>query len=81
MIEVTGEMIDAFWDGHDQIEDGGTERALAAVLAIIERDYRLTQICTETLGTVLRCTRETYGEPHRGEHEAKTSTGNTVRWS
>jgi hypothetical protein len=39
VIEPTDEMIAAFWAGHDDPEDGGTERGLVAVLAIVARDH------------------------------------------
>lgn len=85
MIELTDEMYGAFeaaawpegWSGGDPFLSDG----LAAVLAVVERNYRLTKVCTEELVPGLRCVRETYGEPHRGDHEGETSTGSTVKWS
>lgn len=58
-------------------EDSHIRIGLAAALA----GYKLTKLCGEELVPGLRCTREIYGEPHRGDHEGKTSTGNTVKWS
>ncbi|MES2821880.1 MAG: hypothetical protein V4812_23145, partial [Pseudomonadota bacterium] len=37
-VEQMGEMVTAFWAAHDDPEDGGTERGLTAVLALVERD-------------------------------------------
>lgn len=59
------------------LEESETRAGLAAALA----GYKLTKLCGEELTPGMRCSREVYGEPHRGDHEAVTSTGNKVRWS
>lgn len=63
--------------GNADWEDSHIRAGLAAALA----GYKLTKLCDEELTPALRCTREVYGEPHRGDHEGITSTGNKVRWS
>lgn len=80
MIEPTDEMRAPFLADHEDACDGvGCGRAacldvrLAAVLAIVERDYRLT--CAETIeidgGLVVHCTRAPDGHrAHRGHHNA-----------
>jgi hypothetical protein len=49
VIEVTGEMVDAFWSGHDAVE-GSTEDGIAAVFAIIERDNAVEPYCLAESG-------------------------------
>jgi hypothetical protein len=73
VIEVTGEMVDAFWSGHDA-EEGSTEDGLVAVLAIVEPDIRaserervLQEICDLAGGMVrLRDLVEGWGEGPAG---------------
>jgi hypothetical protein len=80
VIEPTDEMITAFQIAEDApgVLCGDTRAGLAAVLAIIARDYRLVEMCREELAPGLRC----HSAQHLGgEHEARTETGNTVRWS
>lgn len=78
----------AYWTDRDhQAEPGGPttaehERAavmhaLAAVLAVVERDYRMVRICGAQLGTSMRCERAEHDE---GDHEAIAPGGSLVRW-
>lgn len=78
MLEVTDEMVDL---ALDVFHDDGMAAALAAVLAIVERDYQLTERCREELIPGVRCVLLSPGGEHRGQHEGKMPTGNTVRWS
>jgi hypothetical protein len=90
VIEVTDEMAEAFErafgfaSSEDQvvIHRRANCAGLAAVLAIVERDHQVVALCCEELTPGLRCTRALIpANGHRGDHEAKLSTGNTVRWS
>lgn len=81
MIEVTDEMVRAHRNApipHGWRGDELVRSQIAAVLAVVERDYRMAQVCTEELTPGLRCTRTVHT---RGAHEGTTSTGNEVRWS
>lgn len=81
----TAEMAEAGWaalpvsaqeSGDVDLDDMAA--VIAAVFILVERDYRLFPNCTDELMPGLRCLLQAHA---RGEHEGKTSTGNTVRWS
>lgn len=55
------------------------KRMLVAVLAIVERDYRLIPLCPEELMPGVRCLRQDHA--CEGEHEGILPTGSTVKWS
>jgi hypothetical protein len=89
MIKPTDEMHDAFWAAHDDPGDGGTERGLTAVLAIVERDYDVTPkprgpgYCGAAGPDGLTCQRAPGHKPFLDEtdhHAANTATGELVRW-
>lgn len=77
-MEVTDEMIEAFWAGHDDAEDGGTERGLATVLAIVGRDYYTRPYCNNGSGFGPLCKR--YAR-HDEEHVGAMPSGTEVQWS
>jgi hypothetical protein len=72
VIEPTEEMVRAFAVA-DSIEGG-----LAAVLAIVERDYMLIPRCPNELVPGIRCLRVGHT---RGDHEGFAPGGSTVKWS
>lgn len=88
MIEVTPEMIKAFGEAWHLADDtfasppiDGYRRraALAAVLAIVERDYAVSMLCAdESLVPGVRCYN---ASGHLGDHEGFLGSGNRVMWS
>lgn len=60
---------------HDALLDAG----LAAVLALVERDYDVRKTCAAELTPGVRCK---LPENHMvAEHEGLTSTGNRIKWA
>lgn len=83
MIKPSAEMRDAFYaDGDERCEIPGCidcfDDRLSAVLAIVERDYRLDRICREELMPGVHCARPAHV---RGDHEAALPGGSAVKWS
>jgi hypothetical protein len=80
-IEPTDEMVLAFEavQGTDPLGNL-TRDALAAVLALVERDYLLTPICNAELMPGVVCKRSAINPRHK--HEATLpATGSRVEWS
>ena len=79
-IEITDQMVYAF-AGEPEITatDAHAIRVgLEAVLAIVQRDYRLDRICREELMPGVHCAKPAHV---KGDHEAKLPTGSAVSWS
>jgi hypothetical protein len=85
-IKPTDEMVRAFMRAYADADDGSSQvilsdaaekAGIAAVLAVVERDYRTVRICGAELGTSMRCERAEHDE---GEHEAIAPGGSLVRW-
>lgn len=84
MIEPTDEMLAAIERQTPQLDGSARRRVAAAVLAIIERDYRLMPLCAEALAG-MRCERSAgLSHPRQGgqiEHMAHAPGGAVVTWS
>ncbi len=74
VIEPTDEMVQAF--GQGGLTEEGIREGLAAVLALVARDYALSPYCNAELMPGVVCKRWT----NRHKHEANLPSGNRVEW-